>query len=750
LGCSRELLAQNASADGSSGAPHFDVQGYSVEGLKYFSTNSLARLFARYTGTNIAVEELVQAAADLQSEYRRHGYRATTVAIPLMQITNGLVTMNVARSPFSQILVSGRYYFGYSGSSEVALVPLASDTSAALAAATNAAATNTGPKFVVKAYEITGDTLLSTETLVSILTKYTGTNITVGDILKAGQDLQLEYRDRGFPTVNVTIPPQQITNEIVKIRVFQGRLSGITLLNAGNHYFSSNNVMRALPSLRTNIILNGPVFQAELDQANANQDRQIYPQIAPGPVPNTSELILKVQDRLPLHAKVELNNQSSPGTPDLRVNGSAVYNNLWQYEHSLGVQYSFSPEAYKMGDQWNFYDQPLVANYSAFYRFRLGNPDPVSKLVAGRPDNFGYDEATRKFRLPPPSGGPEINVYGSRSTIDTGLLLLSHKTILDVPGVISINEKDVQQDITINSDLGARLSWPLKATTDFRSGFSGGMDYKTYELNSHKTNNFLFSIITRNEFGDVNQIDSTVASPNPPPNGETVRSLEYLPLSIRYDASLRDPYGTTAFGVGLSFNTWFSGTGTPARTIGSGTNAIFVPALNAVQTIAGSSQASGRWVILTPSLSRDFTFHTNWTLSLHAEGQWANEPLISNEQFGIGGVGNVRGYLEGEVFGDTGWRANVELKTPGQVIGLAYGKQPLTIRGSLYTDYGQTFLLDPQGRNNNVSLWGCGFGGIISIGTHWNARVLFSWPLLNGTTTGAYDPRFNFALTAEF
>src|SRR5262249_54457579 len=154
-------------------------------------------------------------------------------------------------------------------------------------------------------------------------------------------------------------------------------------------------------------------LQAELDRANANQDRQIYPEIEPGPETNTTVLRLVVKDRLPVHGKIDFNNQSSPGTPELRLNSSAVYNNLWQYEHQLGVQYSFSPEQFKQGDQWNWYDRPLVANYSGFYRLPLANPEAIEHEVETRPGTFGFDEATRKFRLPPASGGPELNFYGS-------------------------------------------------------------------------------------------------------------------------------------------------------------------------------------------------------------------------------------------------------------------------------------------------------------------------------------------------
>src|SRR5208282_8782 len=108
--------------------------------------------------------------------------------------------------------------------------------------------------------------------------------------------------------------------------------------------------------------------------------------------------------------------------------------------------------------------------------------------------------------------------------------------------------------------------------------------------------------------------------------------------------------------------------------------------------------------------SWQFPIHTNWMTLLRANGQIASEPLISNEQFGAGGVNSVRGYHEGEVFGDDGWRVSLEQQTPPHVVGIAYGNTPLTIRGSVYMDYADTYLLDPQGRPGSTALWGTGFG----------------------------------------
>ena len=698
--------------------PTFDVQHFLINGGAALSSNTLYSVLVKYTGTNVSLAELADAASELQSAYSDAGYTNLSVAMAQDRITNGIATLNLFQARVPQILISGKPYTN-------SLPGLALTHRQEKGAAPGK--TNAPPGFLVRAYEITGDTLLSMETLTKIFEKHTGTNVTVADILKAASDLQLEYRDRGYPTVAVSIPQQQLTNAIVKMTVFEGRISSIKVIN--NHYFSSNNIVSSLPSLHTNMILNGPVFQAELDRANQNSDRQIYAEMQPGPTPNSTDLILRVKDRFPLHAKTELDNQSSPGTPELRVNSSASYNNLWQLEHSVGVQYSFSPLDFKTGDQWAFYDRPLVANYSGFYRLPIGNFEAEENAVASNPGNFGYDEATRKFRLPSSTGRPELNFYGSRSTVDTGLETLNEQVIYDVPGVRQVSRKDVQQDLTINGDLGFRLSWPLPDIASLRSTLSGGLDYKTYSLTSLKTNLFTFTEITLNADGTPNPpIVSTVASPVP----TTDRSANYLPLSIRWDASRPDKYGSTTFGLNYSPNI-----------------AVF-SASDSFRLAAGATKANGYYQILNPSLTRDQRLYKDWHLGVRLDGQWANQPLISNEQFGIGGLNGVRGYREGEVFGDTGWRVTSELKTPPHVVGIVYGKNPLIVRGSMFMDYAEAYYLDPIRQPDRIPLWGVGFGGVASVGAHWQALMLFSWPLYSTATTEAGQPRFDFGLTFQF
>ncbi|MGH7993141.1 MAG: POTRA domain-containing protein, partial [Limisphaerales bacterium] len=471
-------MSWNVSATESAAAPdsstsndtrHYYVRGYTVEGVM-LSTNILTPLFSKYTGPNVSLEEIVKAASDLQSAYRDQGYSAMSVAFVPEQISDGIVTFNVAQTAIPQIVVAGARYLSFSNGLVIVSRPPVAAPKPPVVLSTNVVSptpantvppaanlvtrrasykemvdamdalhlkmdeleietndtrvhvvsTNAGPRFPVEKYLVSGNTILPTATLGQAITNIDGafgTNVGFDGVETVVTELGKAYHERGYVMVAVNVPQQKLTNATVKLQVLEGRLADIKV--AGNRYFSSNNVMRSLPSLHTNMVLNGPIFNTELNRANANQDRQVYPVIGPGPAPGTSELTLNVKDRLPLHAKAEFDNANSPGTPNLRVNTSAVYDNLWQAEHSLGVQYGFSPGLYKQGDQWNFFDLPAVAYYSAFYRMPVGNPEPIENTVANNPGNFGYNEATREFNLPPPTGGPELTLYASRATIDT-------------------------------------------------------------------------------------------------------------------------------------------------------------------------------------------------------------------------------------------------------------------------------------------------------------------------------------------
>lgn len=594
------------------------------------------------------------------------------------------------------------------------------------ATATNAPAPSKGPAFTVRRYRVEGNTVLWQEKIHALLAPYTGEAVDIARIRQGLGELQLLYRQLGFATVSVTLPQQRITNGIVRVQVIEGRLTDIAV--TGNRYFSSNNVLRALPGLTTNELLNSKWFQPELDRANGNPDRQIYPVINPGPDPGTSGITLQVKDRFPLHGHVEVNDKSTPGTPLLRIDSALQYNNLWQLEHQIGLQYNFSPQSMK-SDQYspNIFDQPSVASYSGFYRIPIAFWESLRETYQDAPVDFGYDQVSHRFVLPPPSGNPELIAYASRSTTETpvrlGPLTVITNTVLE-----DLSSQFAERDLTTTENLGARLTVPFDEFAGIRSAFSLAADYKWYQAQSYTTNLTFASLYALDQFGNrvlvTNQTLRLAANSS--------RPVYYLPLSAGWSASRADPWGNTT----LSFN--------PSLTLAS----LSSSRMN-FEILAGSRRAGGNYWEVTSGMVREQRLPKDWSLLVRANGQFSSAPLISNEQFALGGTAGVRGYQEGANYADTGWRVLCDLRAPAVNVGYfpdPEGDIPANLRCSWFMDYGEAFLLArPEATAPRVEQWGTGLGFYLTAGAHVDARLTLGWALRDapGTRVGSAQAYFS-------
>jgi hemolysin activation/secretion protein len=84
-------------------------------------------------------------------------------------------------------------------------------------------------------------------------------------------------------------------------------------------------------------------------------------------------------------------------------------------------------------------------------------------------------------------------------------------------------------------------------------------------------------------------------------------------------------------------------------------------------------RARANYGYLTGSASHSRAVFGNLRFVTRADWQYANAPLISNEQFSAGGAASVRGYLDAERLGDTGAAWGLELHSPSLATGPRVG-----------------------------------------------------------------------------
>ena len=166
---------------------------------------------------------------------------------------------------------------------------------------------------------------------------------TLDTVKKAVEALEAAYKDAGYGTVFVDIPEQTVNDGVVRLKVTEGALARIHV--RGERYFSGRQILAALPSLQPDQTPNLPALQRELTALNAvTPDRSIVPVLKAGATPGAVDVDLNVNDTLPLHASLQLDNRHTADTTAARATGTLSYDNLWQRQDSISLMYQTAPE----------------------------------------------------------------------------------------------------------------------------------------------------------------------------------------------------------------------------------------------------------------------------------------------------------------------------------------------------------------------------------------------------------------------
>jgi hemolysin activation/secretion protein len=274
--------------------------------------------------------------------------------------------------------------------------------------------------FDVLEFRVLGVSQLSEMEISEAVYSSLGPNKSIDAVEEARQKLEAAYRARGFGTVFVDIPEQDVVEGIVRLRVTEGKVDRVRIVGA--KYYSVGRIRDRLPALARGAVPSLPEVQQQLSSLNSeSRDRVITPILKAGRTPGTVDVELKVEDRLPLHGSLELNDRYTPDTSRTRIAASLSYDNLFQRHDSLSLQYQTAPE----------------------------EPDEARVLAATYVHRLG-------------ESGRLLALYGVDTDSDVATI-----------GVLSVLGK--------GRIFGARLIQPLPALQGGFQSFSIGADYKDFE-----------------------------------------------------------------------------------------------------------------------------------------------------------------------------------------------------------------------------------------------------------------------------
>lgn len=159
--------------------------------------------------------------------------------------------------------------------------------------------------------------------------------------------------------------------------------------------------------------------------------------------------------------------------------------------------------------------------------------------------------------------------------------------------------------------------------------------------------------------------------------------------------------------------------------------------------------ASENFIHLNLDLNYTRSLVQDVQLALRLSGQLADSSLITNEQFSIGGVTNVRGYYVSEAVGDDGVNGAIELRTPDW--GAAIGGLVDSLRFFGFVDAGYARVRAPAaGQQRSFRLVGAGGGFRLQLFRLVTGELVVGVPLRRGPISDRGDPRTVFSLKGEF
>jgi len=499
------------------------------------------------------------------------------------------------------------------------------------------------PRFDLMDLQVDGNTVLETEEIENAVYRFVGPGKSIDDVEKARQALENTYHQKGYATVLVEIPEQDVDGGVVRLQVVEGTVEQVQV--TGSRYYSLGKIREAVPALQEGQVPHMPTVEAQMAKlAEESADRSVTPIFRAGSTPGKMEVEMRVKDQLPLHGGLEINGRNTEFTTRSRLIGSLRYDNLWQKFHSASLQYQVSPE-----------NSDEVEVWSGTYVMPTGFADTrLAMYGIGISSNTDLGAAV-----------------GGTSVVGTGLIF------------------------------GARLVKPLPAVTDYMHSLSAGFDYK-----------------------DFDQGVTLVGQDT----GNT--PIRYVPFTVAYDGTWRGEDRVTSINLGGHFS---------IRGLG-----------NDQQEFEDKRfKSSAAFFYFTTELKHQQALPYDLRLLGRASAQVANSPLISNEQFAVGGPQSVRGYHQTQQLGDNGVNLSLELQSPRLT------PEDWTVVENLrvhaFFDWAYLWILDAlPSTPSHYQLAATGLGLRTQIFRHFIGEFDWGYPFYQQGTVGVGENRIDFRLAYEF
>ncbi len=203
-------------------------------------------------------------------------------------------------------------------------------------------------RVLVHDIHVIGSTVFSDAEIDEVTAPFKHRMLRTEDLERLRLALTLLYINKGYLTSGAIIPDQDVTFEVLTVQIIEGKLTRIDV--EGNRWFRSSYLRNRLElGIRTPVTLDPLQEQLQLLQQDRRIER-VNAELRPGDQQGDSLLNVRVADKNPFHAVIEVNNYQTPLVGEFRGIGTLVDDNLTGHGDPLSLSYGQSSGAYPIVD----------------------------------------------------------------------------------------------------------------------------------------------------------------------------------------------------------------------------------------------------------------------------------------------------------------------------------------------------------------------------------------------------------------
>lgn len=207
-----------------------------------------------------------------------------------------------------------------------------------LAAGTLSSAIGQDASFDIVRFQIEGNSILPAERAQELVAPFVGQRRNYGDVQKALEALEGEFRRLGYGTVQVYVPEQELTTGVVRLQVSEGVIGKVTI--TGNKYFNDANVRAGVPDLKEGAAPNMRKLSENVQLSNENPAKQVEVTLGVSEEEGKVNARVEVKEEDPDRLYLTLDNTGTKASGKHRLGVAYQNANLGNSDQVLTLAYT--------------------------------------------------------------------------------------------------------------------------------------------------------------------------------------------------------------------------------------------------------------------------------------------------------------------------------------------------------------------------------------------------------------------------